>query len=223
MKTSDWQSIITPRALIVAENSTPQWKDDIPEYPMYLDYYFYNPPYDLGERSRYSEAKVLLETLTDLTQGACRPEEVSATLLSFDVLLRPPKGKRLLIPSAQAQEGVERIKAILGANPSIEYLFVMGLQTNYYLQKFGLYDCGELTSSFLRGAEPRRVGLSAADPFYQPVDAKPFREICFGRFAVDALGIEVIPILPLKSYPLSGVELTNFGANFESLRESFVR
>ncbi|MFI3320870.1 MAG: hypothetical protein SNH01_09435 [Rikenellaceae bacterium] len=222
MKTADWSSIVTTKVLLVGENSTLQWKDEVLEHAMFLDYYFRHAPYDLGERSRYSEAKTIFETLQELTCGVCRPEQVHGTLLSNNQLQRPPKGKHILIPERDAREGVEHIKWILKKNPTIEYIFVMGLQTNYYLQRFGLYECGELTEPFLKGAEPRRVGLSSYNPFYQPVNAKPFREVCFRRYGVKGFpNVQIIPILPVKSYPLVGSELTNFGESFEALKASF--
>ncbi|MFI3283300.1 MAG: hypothetical protein SNG10_07345, partial [Rikenellaceae bacterium] len=133
-----------------------------------------------------------------------------------------PKGKHILIPPAEAKLGVAHIKSIIEKNPTIKYIFIMGLQANYYLQRFGLYNCGENSEQFIKGAEPRRVGLESLEPFYQPVNAKPFREVCFKRYpAIPYSGIEIIPILPIKNYPLSGSDLDNFGANFESLKQSF--
>lgn len=222
MKTRDWQAIITPTTLLIGENSTLQWSDEVPNYPMFVDYYFNHAPYELGERSRYAEAKLLFETIALLSNGVCRPEQVYATLLSNEALLRPPKGKHTLIPELLGEDGVEHIKNILRKYPTIKYIFALGLQTNYYLQRFGLYSSGESSEMFLKGSEPRRVGLQSYDPFYQPVNAKPFREVCFRRFAAtDFEGVEVIPMLAMKSYPLAGVEADNFGANFEELKASF--
>lgn len=222
MKTADWCSIVTTTTLLIGENSTLQWKDEVIEHAMFLDYYFDHPPYDLGERSRWSEAKAIFETIVELTHGECRPEQVHGTLLSNSTLTRPPKGKRLLIPEVEAKEGIVHIKSIIERYPTIKYIFVMGLQANYYIQKFGLYSCGEGREEFLRGAEPRRIGLNPFNPFYQPVNAKPFRDVCFKKYpSTPYPQIEVIPILPIKSYPLSGADLNNFGANFEALKESF--
>ncbi|MFR9602438.1 MAG: hypothetical protein SNG02_01050 [Rikenellaceae bacterium] len=222
MKTSDWSSIVTTTTLLIGENSTLQWKDEVIEHAMFLDYYFRHAPYDLGERSRYSEAKTIFETLTYMTNGVCRPEQVHGTLLSNSTLPRPPKGKHILIPEGEAKEGIVHIKSILERFPTIKYIFVVGLQANYYLQKFGLYTSGDNSEAFIRGAEPRRVGSESYNPFYQPVNAKPFREICFRRYpALPYPNIEVIPILPVKSYPLGGSDLNNFGESFEQLRKSY--
>ncbi len=224
MKTADWHSIVGTQVLLIGENSTLQWKDEVVEHAMFLDYYFRHAPYDLGERSRYSEARTIFESLEAMTSGECRPEQVHGTLLSNDILPRPPRGKHLLIPEAAAAEGVKHVEWLLGRYPTIKYIFVMGMQANYHLQKNGFYTSDESSAAFIRGAEPRRVGLNSYNPYYQPVDAKPFRDICFKRYRVAKRpDVEIIPILPVKSYPLVGSDLNNFGESYESLRTSFAK
>lgn len=222
MRTSDWPSVLEAKVLLIGENSTLQWKDEVIKYAMFLDYYFDHPPYDLGERSRHSEAKTIFEYLKEMTAGECRPEQVYGTLLCNDALYRSPKGKHIFIPEKQAKNGILHITRILRENPTIQYVFAMGLQTNYYLQKLGFYDCGEFTEQFVKGAEPRRDGVSSYDPYYQPVNAKPFREVCFKMYDTKEFPeIKIIPILPVKSYPLKDSELVNFGENFKKLKLQF--
>ena len=222
MKTSDWQSVIDAKVLLIGENSTLQWKDEVIECVMFLDYYFDHAPYDLGERSRYSEAKTIFEYIKEISAGECRAEQVYGTILCHDPLYRAPRGKHIYIPEKQAEKGVANVKKILKDNPNIEYVFAMGLQTNYYLQKLKLYNCGDLTEEFIKGAEPRRVGINSYDPFYQPVNAKPFREVCFNMYEMEEFpGVKIIPILPIKSYPLSEVDMKNFGENYNKLKLSF--
>lgn len=222
MKTRDWESIVTAKGLLIGEHSTLQWKDEVPDYPMFIDYYFDHAPYDLGLRSRYMEAKVMLDTITEITDSECRAQQLHCTLLSKEPIPRPPKGKHTLIPESHGKAGVEHIKSILKKNPSIKYIFALGMQTNYYLQKHGLLDLGDLAEEVLHGCQPRRVGISSIEPYYQPVDAKVFRKICFKRYPVIGYkGVEVIPMLPMKSYPLSDGNIKNFGANFDQLKSSF--
>ena len=222
MKTSDWASKTEAKVLLIGENSTLQWKDEIIPHAMFLDYFFQAAPYDLGERSRYSEAKLIFEYLYEMTNGQCLPEQVYGALLTNELLARSPKGKHILVPEYCAKIGIERIKEILAKNPTIEYVFVMGMQANYYLQKFGFYGTGDSKDKFVKAAEPRRVGAQSEEPYYQPVDAKPFRDICFKMFDANEFeGINVIPILPIKSYPLRGVDADNFGENYENLIELF--
>ena len=222
MKTSDWASILDAKFLLVGEHPTLQWKDEVVEYAMFLDYYFSAAPYDLGERSRHSEARNIFTYLKDMTDMYCTPELVYGTLMCSAPLSRPPKGKHTLLPATYAENGLLRINRILKENPTIKYIFVMGMQANYYLQKLGFYSCGEFGDAFLRGAEPARLGLAGKEKFYQPVNAKPFRDICFKPFdVVDHAGVKIIPILPHKSYPLYDSNLNNFGDSLEDLREFF--
>ena len=222
MKTSDWASVLDAKFLLVGEHSTLQWKDDVVEYAMFLDYYFTATPYDLGERSRYSEARNIFNYLKDMTEKHCTPELVHGTLICCDPLPRPPKGKHILLPAEDVEKGALRIKKILAENPTIEYIFVMGMQANYHLQRLGFYSCGEHSEAFLHGAQPARAGLLYDDKFYQPVNAKPFRDICFKPFELtDYEGVKVVPILPHKNYPLYDSNLNNFGDSFEALKSYF--
>lgn len=219
MKTSDWPSILEAKVLLVGENTTLQWTDEIIEYVMFLDYYFNRKPYDLGERSRYSEAETIFDYLSEIMTRECKAEHVYGTVLCKEFLKKPPKGKHMLISEQYAKDGLLNMQNILRENSSIKYIFVMGLQTNYYLQKLGFYNCGELTELFLKGAEPRRDGISSREPYYQPVNAKPFREVCFNIYDINGFkDVKIIPILPIKSYPLSGSDIDNFGKNFEKLK-----
>ena len=218
MRTSDWASVLDAKFLLVGEHPTLQWSDEVVEHAMFLDYYFSTKPYDLGERSRYSEAKNIFNYLKEMTNMLCTPELVHGTLICNETLERPPKGKHTLLPAKYAENGSLRIKKILEENPTIKYIFVMGMQANYHLQRLGFYSCGEYSATFLRGAEPARIGLLYDDRFYQPVNAKPFREICFKPFDVaEHDGVKIIPILPHKNYPLYDANLNNFGDSFNQL------
>ena len=223
MRTADWTSNLDAKILLIGETSTLQWSDEIIPYPMFLDYYFMPPSQDLGERSRYSEAANIFDYLDKMTNYKYKPRELYATLMTNHLLDRAPKGKHILIPEDSAKRGIVHIRALIEDNPTIEYVFVMGLQANYHLQKLGCYNCGkELSESFMKGAEPRRTGLNAPKPFYQPVDAKPFREVCFNMYDLNGFkNVKVIPILPGKSFPLQGTDLANYGANFKALRTFF--
>lgn len=219
MKTSDWASALDAKFLLVGEHSTLQWKDEVVAHAMFLDYYFSAAPYDLGERSRYSEARNIFSYLKDMTDMLCKPELVYGTLICSASLERPPKGKHTLLPATYTENASLRIKKILEENPTIKYIFVMGMQANYHLQRQGFYSCGEYSAAFLRGAEPARVGLVGRASFYQPVNAKPFRDICFKPFEVTGYdGVKIIPILPHKSYPLYDANFNNFGDSFNELR-----
>lgn len=220
IKTKDWKASKEAKVLIIGENSTLQWSDEVIPYVMFLDYFFRKKPEDLGERSRFTEAMLVFELIDKLTDGWCATRELYATNLSHDILNRPPKGKKILIPEGCAKEGVERIGEILKANPSIKYVFAMGMQVNYYLQKFGFYGEEEF---YIKGATPRNMGLDSEPPFYQPVNAKVFNDICGVFYKSSEFDVKVIPILPARDYPLSEQNLEKFGKTYNNIRNHFVK
>lgn len=217
-KTKDWGAVTTPKILLIGENATLQWSDEIIPHVMFLDYFFDAKPTDLGERSRFTEAKLIFEHIGKLTAGWCTPQCVYATNLSLDLHTRGPKGKHLLIPEKYAIEGVERIRKILTENPTIEYVFAMGMQVNYYLQKLGFY---EGTEQFIHGAQPRTIGLTNKPPYYQPVDGKVFHEACGTIFNISRSNVKVIPILPAKDYPLSPENMEKYGDHYIAVQDFF--
>ena len=155
MRTKDWKAINNAKVLVVGEDSNLQWSETVPEYVMFADYYFRGFPEDHGERSRNVEARNLFNYITKLTGNQMTPEDFYITNLCNDNLEPAPKGKRVLIPEDKALKGIEHIEWILSQNPTIEYVFAMSLQTNYWLQKSGFY---EGSAEFLSAAEPRRTG-----------------------------------------------------------------
>ena len=94
----------------------------------------------------------------------------------------------------------------------------MSLQTNYWLQKAGFY---ESDVHFLQGAEPRRTGMENSSPFYQPVDGKAFRGVCGTIHDAAHFPVKVIPILPVKDYPLSEQNKALYGEAYEQVIEHF--
>ena len=217
-KTKDWAAVTVPKILLIGENSTLQWSDEVIKHVMFLDYFFGVKPYDLGERSRFTEAKLVLEHIDKLTGSWCSPQCVFATNISLDLHTRPPKGKHILVPEDAAKEGVERIRTILKENPTIKYIFAMDLQVNYYLQKFGLYDS---ENNFVHNAQPRTVGLTSNSPYYQPVNAKAYVDICGKFYKVNDSDIEIVPILPAKDYPLSENNMKKYGDNYIAVQKFF--
>lgn len=218
MRSKDWKPKEPARLLVIGEDVNLQWKNHLPEYALYADYYFRKIPYDLGERSRYLEAKNLFDMVKELTDYTYLADEVYVTTLSNTELEHAPNGKRTLIPEKTALAGIERIRQILKENPEIDLIFCLSMQANYWLQKSGLVEADEL---FVKGAEPRRTGISHIPPFYQPVNPKVFREICASSRPTQDGGIRTVALLPLKDYPLRDKNLEVFGAAYEALKKSF--
>lgn len=218
MRTKDWKAIKDAKILVVGEDSNLQWSDNVPEYVMFADYYFRSFPQDHGERSRNVEARNLFDYITWLTANKITPEEIYITNLCNDNVEPSPKGKRVFIPETKALKGIEHIKWVLSENPSIKYVFAMSLQTNYWLQKAGFYT-GH--AAFLSAAEPRRTGMEYEQPYYQPVDGKAFSSICGTIYEAENTSVKVIPILPAKDFPLSGLNIERYKESYENISNYF--
>lgn len=111
-----------------------------------------------------------------------------------------------MIPEREAETGVKRLKKILEQFDSIEYVFPMSQQVNYWLQYFGLY---QTETDFLDNAKPKQKGIDSNPPYYEAMNQKatPFLEIC-GKVYDLGKGQKLIPILHTKKYS----QLTKMGA-----------
>ncbi|MGL4293775.1 MAG: hypothetical protein ACRCSQ_09390 [Bacteroidales bacterium] len=218
MRSKDWKPELPAKMLVIGEDPNLQWSEQLPQYVMFTDYYFRKKPTDLGERSRYTEAKNLFDMIKELTSYKYFVDEIYVTCLCNDTLPRPAKGKRTLIPEKFALKGVEHIKWILEQHPEIEVIIALSQQTNYWLQKSGLV---ESCDAFIAGAEPRRTGMQDLMPYYQPVNPKSFNEICAKPLKVIGSEIKVYPLLPLRDYPLRDRNKELFGDLYDQMRKSF--
>lgn len=214
-ETKDWSPLMEPRLLLIGDNPTLQWSDEIIDYAMFLDYYFRERPYDLGERSRYAQAKATFEMVEQISGGRYKPEDVYGTDFSKELLERPPKGKKILLPPNDAARQAERVRGILRDNPSIEMVYVISSQVAYLLAYAGFF---EAPQGFVTGASARNKGVQNEPPFYQPVDPNAFAEVCFKVFEVTGFqGISVMPIVPLNDFPLQGANLQKYGAALDAI------
>ncbi|MDD4609127.1 MAG: hypothetical protein WCQ82_04975 [Bacteroidaceae bacterium] len=219
MRSKDLKTSEPAKLLVIGEDSNLQWSDKTTQIAMFADYYFRSFPEDHGERSRNVEARNLFSYLGFATLNKIKPNEIYITNLCNDQVAPAPRGKRVLIPEEKAVRGLSHIEWILEENPTIEYVFVMSMQSNYWLQKLGFYPS---TEEFLKGAEPRRKGLEDMDePFYQPVNGKVFRTICAQELTATKFPVKVFPILPAKDYPFTAKNSELFAAAYEKLRTFF--
>lgn len=214
-QTKDWSPLVEPRLLIIGDNPTLQWSDEIIDYAMFLDYYFRERPYDLGERSRYAQAKATFEMIEQISGGRYKPQDVYATDFSKDLLERPPKGKKIFLPRIVAATQVERMREILCDNPSIEMVYAVSSQVACLLAEAGFF---EAPDGFVAGATARNKGAQNDPPFYQPINPDSFAEVCFKAFDVVGFqGVKVMPIVPLNDFPLQGANLQKYGAAFDAI------
>lgn len=199
-RTEDFIPSKPAKALIVGHDPTLQNSSDQALCALYADYYFKEVPKSGRELSKYNLAKSTFEQIIDLTRGTIDPSEMYVTNLCNVQLPRKKGGSVVWIPENKAREGVERIRRILEDNPSIEYVFPMSLQVNYWLQKLGLYDSKD---SFLEDSEPVQSGIEQL--YFRPKKGRTFLMICGKQYQViGGSGQIVVPTLHSKNYPIKG-------------------
>ena len=201
MQTLDWKpKEHTPRALLIGHDPRLQISDTQAEYVLFANYFFHNTIKDRAFKSKYGLAASAFNQITHITNGKIKQEEIYITNLCNSSLPHAPKGKTVYIPKNKAIAGVENIKRIIEENPSIEYIFPMSLQVNYWLQKLGLY---QSSAEFVVISTPKTIGIQHEPPYYEPTGKSPFLLICGNRFQVTGGTQTVIPILHAKCFPLN--------------------
>ena len=201
MQTLDWKpKEHTPRALLIGHDPRLQKSDTQAEFVLFANYYFEKTIKDRAFKSKYGLAASAFNQIIHITNGKIKPEEVYITNLCNSALPHAPKSKTVYIPEEKAITGVENIKKIIDENSTIEYLFPMSLQVNYWLQKLGLYYSSD---EFIEKSTPKTIGIQNKPPYYEQTGKSPFLLICGNRYHVTG-GIQVvIPILHAKCFPLN--------------------
>jgi hypothetical protein len=218
METKDWPAKSTPKALLIGHDPTLQNSKDRAATALYANLFF-DPPFGKGPVLRkYGLAKASFDQITYLTYGKIAPEKVYVTNLCNSALPHAPVGKTVYIPEGKAQEGLENIRRILESNPSIEFVFPMSLQVNYWLQKLGFYSSGD---DFLALSEPKDIGIQHKLPYYLPRKSGSFTLICGRIFETFDGKHKVIPILHSKNYPLKGRFSETYGPKYVQIRNYY--
>jgi len=201
MKTLDWKPTEhTPKALLIGHDPRLQKSDTQAEYVLFANYFFDKTIKDRSFKSKYGLAASAFDQISHITNGKIKPEEIHITNLCNSALLHAPKGKTVYIPEDMAIEGFENIKRIISENPSIEYIFPMSLQVNYWLQKLGFYNSSD---EFMEKSTPKTNGIQNEPPYYEPLGKSPFLMICGNKYHVNGGTQTVIPILHAKCFPLN--------------------
>lgn len=218
MQTLDWKpKDHAPRALLIGHDPRLQLSDTQAEYALFANYYFDKSIKDKAFRSKYGLAASAFYQITQITNEKIEPEVVYITNLCNSALPHAPKGKTVYIPEDKAIEGVENIKKIIEENPSIEYLFPMSLQVNYWLQRLGLY---QSNTEFVVKSTPKTIGIQNESPYYKPKGKSPFLLICGNRYQVTEGTQVVIPILHAKCFPLNN-KLRAYSSAYEKIPKYF--
>jgi len=218
MKTLDWKpKEHKPKALLIGHDPRLQKSDTQAEYVLFANYYFNKTIKDKTFKSKYSLAASAFKQVTHITNGKIKPEEIYITNLCNSALPHAPKSKTVYIPEEKAIKGVENINRIIEENPSIEYIFPMSLQVNYWLQKLGMY----LSSTeFVEKSTPKTIGIQNEPPYYEPTGESPFLLICVNRYRVTGGTQTVIPILHAKCFPLNK-QFSAYKPSYERIRNFF--
>jgi len=218
MKTLDWKpKEYTPRALLIGHDPRLQNSDTQAEYVLFANYFFDNTIKDRSFKSKYGLAASAYSQITHITNGKIKPEEIYITNLCNFALPHAPQSKTVYIPEDKAIAGVENIKRIIEENQSIEYIFPMSLQVNYWLQKLGLYYSND---EFIEKSTPKTIGVQNKPPYYEPNGKSPFLLICGNRYRVTGGTQDVIPILHAKCFPLNK-QFKAYEPAYENIRNYF--
>ncbi len=199
MKTVDWKPLKTAKALIIGHDPRLQKSETIAECALFTNYYFNSVPNKSSEKRKYGLAKKTINQILFLTNNKIDPNEIYVTNLCSNSLPHAPKGKTVLIPECEAIEGLKHIENILFENPSIEYIFPMSLQVNYWLQKLEFYNSD---NGFLEKSQPKQIGIINDPPYYCPLKTRTFLLVCGNAYKTKNGNHIVIPTLHSKCYPL---------------------
>lgn len=219
MQTLDWKPTEhLPRALLIGQDPRLQKTDTQAEYVLFANYYFDKTIRDRAFKSKYGLAASAFNQISHITNEKIKPEEIYITNLCNSALPHAPKGKIVYIPEDKAIEGVENIEKIIEENPSIDFIFPMSLQVNYWLQKLGLYYS---IDEFIEKSTPKIIGIQNNPPFYKPTGKSPFLLICGNRYKVTGGKQIVIPILHAKCFPLNNM-FKAYEPAYERIRNFFI-
>ena len=199
----DWNPSVelqkSPKLLLIGHDPRLQTSDTIADYALFSNYYFKAEPKSGSEKRKYGLAVKSFGQIIDITNGRFKAEEIYVTNLCNESLVHSPKGKTVLIPERIAKKGYERIVKIIKEYKTIEYIFPMSQQVNYWLQYFGLY---HTDTEFLKDAKPKQKGIdNVENPYYEGEKQRnaPFLEICGNVYNLKT-GQKLNPILHTKQY-----------------------
>lgn len=218
MKTLDWKSLEEAKILVIGHDPRLQLSDTLASYVFFADYYFKSEPKGGAEKRKYGLAKSAFEHILYLTNNKFKAEQIYLTNLCNEALPHAPKGKTVLIPEEKAINGINNIKQILSTNPSIELIFPMSLQVNYWLQKLEFYDG---SNEFVANTEPKIVGLKNTPPYFEPMKSGTFKLVCGNKYKSKNSNHIVIPILHTKNFPLTN-NFKTYEACYQMIKEYFI-
>jgi len=199
------------KILVIGHDPRLQVSNTVADFAFFGEYYFKQIPTQTKELRKYKLAAAVYDYISHLTSHSFLAKQIVLTNLCNKALPHAPKGKTVYIPEAEARNGITAIQNILSQS-SIEVIFAMSEQVNYWLQKLEFY-MGE--TQFLSSSEPKVRGRSHNPPFYEPTQGRAFTQICGNRYLTGD-GRSVVPILHVKQWPLRGPFTKAYGKAYET-------
>lgn len=201
-----------PKILVIGHDPRLQDYDTIAEYALFSDYHFMTQSNGGGFASKKGLADSVFNCIHEITNNKFSDDEICVTNLCNNAL--PPCEKRtVFIPQQEAEEGIKAIQNLLSDNPTIQYIFAMSEQVNYWLQKLGFYP---EVKEFIEKAEPD--SNCAFKGCYQPKKGGAFLSICGEQYKVNKGTQTIIPILHVKCYPLKG-NFAAYQSNYDKIKK----
>lgn len=219
METQDWNpkehGYNDPKALLIGHDPRLKESKTLAEFALFANYYFDKTIKDSAKIKKLEFASSAFNQIVDITNGKISPEEIYVTNLC-NVALPATKGT-VYITKELAVSGIENIKRILKNNPSIEYIFPMSVQVNYWLQKLGFYTTND---EYVDKSEPKIEGVHSIPPYFDLKKNETFLIICGNRYLVKDGNQIVIPILHTKSYSNKNI-LRAYESAYKRIRSYF--
>lgn len=219
-KTKDWTPSKEAKILLIGHDPRLQESETIAEYALFADYYFKEEQKSGSEKRKQGLAKNSINYILELTKNKFSAENIYVTNLCNDELPKDDsiKGKTVYIPRDKAKKGVEHIKDILAKNQSIEYVFAMSQQVNYWLQELGLYP---KQPDFIEMAMPKEKGSNNNPPYYEAKKSRAFLEICGKAYKINGSKQTIIPILHTKTYASITGRFSEYKKCYDNLKKNF--
>ena len=198
------------KVLVIGHDPRLQKTDTQAGYAFFADYFYHAIPLKKSERAKYQLAEAVFAYVGYLTSHQYAADQIVLTNLCNSALPHAPKGKIVYIPEEAATTGLAEIRSILERS-SIEVIFAMSAQVNYWLQKLNFYPA---VASYMTSAEPKLTGVNHTPPYYDPKQGRTFRLIC-GKRHTTTDGRMVYPILHVKNWPLKGAFVPAYAKAYE--------
>jgi|SRR5271157_77754 len=197
------------RVLVIGHDPRLRDSDALANHAFFADLFFKPIPTRGSEFAKYGLAKAIYAYIEELTSYRYTANQLVLTNLCNDLLPHAPKGKVVLIPQAQAEEGLADLQRLISL-ARFELIFAMSEQVNYWLHALGF--CVS-RGNFQQKSAPKERGVQHEPPFYEPREPRAFQSIAYLRHKT-TVGIPAYPIVHVRSWPLRGPFQKAYGRQY---------